>query len=184
MPQSASSNRKPILHTIASIISSNNLEKIDILDLGIGRGNFGKIIKESIKIPVKIIGIEVWEKYRNKKWDYYDKIIINDISKYLKENRQKYNVVLLIDVLEHFTKEEGRKVLGNILKIVNKAVIVSTPITPYPQRAVKGNPHEIHRALWRGNELIQMGFQQVACKQVFCFAWPPIAKLAIFVYKK
>lgn len=184
MPQSASCNRKPILNAISNIIFSENLESIDILDLGIGKGNFGKLIKENIKIPTKITGVEIWEKYRNKNWGYYDEVIITEIYKFLKEDKRKCDIILLIDVIEHFTEEEGKVVLRNVIDTAERAVIVSTPITPYPQKAIGGNLYEEHKSIWTDAKLTALGFRAIDRKRIFGLFWPPFAKIGIYIYKK
>jgi 2-polyprenyl-3-methyl-5-hydroxy-6-metoxy-1,4-benzoquinol methylase len=59
-----------------------------------------------------------------------------------------YDLVLLIDTLEHLPQDQGHSLLHSLLSR-NQYVLVSTPNSPYPQGAVHGNELETHRSEWR-----------------------------------
>lgn len=188
MPRSSSFNRKPIINEIFKLKSKNKLE---ILDLGIGCGNFGKLIKDS-RINASIIGVEVWENYKNKKWEYYDKIVISEIISFLKKNKKKFDVVLLVDVLEHFNKRDGEIVLSEIKKITKRLSIISTPITKFSQDSYKNNLFEKHRYFWNERKLEDFGFKMIFSRwiptffiwKLWPFSWPLFSRLGVFVYNK
>lgn len=184
MGASNSSNQKPILTLINKTVSSKNLKKIEILDLGCGYGNFGKLIKKNIKIPVKITGVDIWEKYRNRRWSYYNKIVIKDIKDFLRKNKKKFDIVLLIDVLEHLDKKDGERVLKKIIKISRKAAIISTPVAKYPQKKVFGNPYEKHRYIWKESEILKKGFKRIMNKRILMVYWPFTSKLGVYCIEK
>lgn len=58
----------------------------------------------------------------------------------------KYDLVLMVDVLEHYLEADGYDALRAALKISPK-VLISTPIG-YPQGESHGNPHERHVSDW------------------------------------
>ena len=68
----------------------------------------------------------------------------------------RYDLVLLIDVLEHFSKEEGVWLLNNLLSN-NKGILISTPKKPTAQKDVFENIFETHKSLWKKEELISFG---------------------------
>jgi len=185
MPVSDPHNQRPTLDYIRNKIESDDLKSLEILDLGIGVGNFGRIIKEFVTIPTKITGVDIYDGYRNEQWDYYDSIIVGEIRDFLKQNKKKYDVVLLIDVLEHFDKDVGKEVLESIIKQADKALILSTPITRYPQGPYDGNAYEEHKAVWSNKEILNMGFKKLYSRWMRTYAfWPPISKLGVYVFEK
>lgn len=169
MPKSKRYNKKIILDLVSRIEEN----PVEILDLGIGCGDFGKLIKKNNSREYDITGVEIWEKYRNKKWDYYDSIIIEDIRDFVK-NKKEYDVVLLVDVLEHFNEEDGRVVLEDIVSLSRELTVVATPTTNYPQGEFLGNPYEKHKYFWSHKKLEDNGFDRIAHKQVFTFSLNPM----------
>ncbi|MBU1704391.1 MAG: class I SAM-dependent methyltransferase [Nanoarchaeota archaeon] len=149
MPASASENQLPIIKEIL-----RHKGNISILDIGIGWGNFGKLIKDQMP-QAKIIGVEVWPKYNNYQWDYYDQVIIQDIRQCLTSLRY-FDIILAIDVIEHFPKDEGAGLIKQLRAKTNN-LLVSVPIIDYPQGPYAGNPYEIHRAQWKPQEMLTLG---------------------------
>jgi hypothetical protein len=157
MPTSDGHNILPIIIEVA------RLNPKTILDLGIGFGKYPVILREYLDIAygrikqkdwkVKIYGVEGFEDYRSPCWDVCDYILPHDFSK---GTYAGFDVVLMIDSLEHLDKETGKKVLENLL-LGNRNVIVSVPDGDYPQGAVNGNEFERHRARWREHEFVHMG---------------------------
>jgi len=182
MPRSYYSNRKPILKSIIDHINSENLTHISILDLGIGCGNFGKLIKKKLDVEIKLSGVEIWEKYENNKWDYYDEIIISDIRDYVKQTQQKFDIILFIDVLEHFNQEDGKNIITSLIRMTKRKLIISTPVTNYPQGSYRGNPYEEHKYFWSENEFEEFGFKKEFQKWIPTFSLRPLfSRLEIWV---
>jgi hypothetical protein len=136
-----------------------------VLDLGIGCGKYGVLCREYLdgwfqrfkrhQWQVRIVGVEGFPEYRNPAWDLYDTILIEDFSKkYV--SYTGYDLVLMLDSLEHVDKETGLKLLAS-LRENNKAVIVCVPEGDNPQGPACGNDFECHRATWTGAELATLG---------------------------
>lgn len=74
---------------------------------------------------------------------------------------REFDVVLLIDVLEHIDKKRSREILRQAKKIARRAVIVFTPLywddnhEAYedPGGFYHGNPHVFHKSLWAVRDL-------------------------------
>src|SRR5215211_5535758 len=136
-----------------------SVKPFSVLDVGSGFGKYGVLCREYLelwdgreeyKFLRRIDGVEVFENYIN----MYTENIINLVNNL----DYSYDLVLLIDVLEHFSKEEGILLLNNLLK-KNKGILVSTPKKPSPQQDVFGNAFEIHKSLWKKEELSTLGKQ-------------------------
>ena len=129
-----------------------------ILDIGVGFGKYGVLLREAMDIPyerydkrswlLRLDGIEAFPYYRNPIHDYvYNSIRYSPVEDCLVD-LYDYDVILLIDVLEHFPKERGVTLLNKLLEHTNKALIVSTPINPAPQEEYLGNAREAHLSNW------------------------------------
>ena len=97
----------------------------------------------------RIEGVEIWEPYRNPMWGCYDVV---HIENFIWNPPAGYDLVLMVDSLEHLDPENGRKFL-NLIVQQNRHVIVSVPNGPMPQNEpVYGNPHERHLTTYYGLE--------------------------------
>ncbi|VVB76149.1 Ubiquinone biosynthesis O-methyltransferase [Candidatus Tiddalikarchaeum anstoanum] len=189
MPYSDLFNRKPVLDFVSSKI--NNKKKFRVLDLGAGLGLFGELLRKKFKNNLWIDGVEVWKKYKNFLWKNYDKVYEENIEDFLLKNKKKYDLILLIDVIEHFDKAKGFKII-NLIKKYGDSILVSTPITYFPQGEAFKNPYETHKSLWSKKELEKEGFKLIKSKRVlqdltkiFQFKNCPLsAELGVFSYEK
>jgi hypothetical protein len=130
-----------------------------ILDVGCGFGKYGFCAREILEtwkhIEPQIDAIEGFEPYIGELQRLvYNKILIMDAIEGLKLCDDKsYDLVLAIDILEHFTKEGGYVFLRE-LKRVGKTVIISTPKLVLDQGPLFENNYEIHKTQWNKNEIV------------------------------
>lgn len=129
-----------------------------ILDVGIGFGALGFLIrdyyeaKEGLRFSkdewkIKIIGIEIYRKYISNLQRYlYNQILIGDVFEKL-PTLGKFDVVLLGDIIEHFEKEDGHRLLTELFRHT-KNIVISTPYGYKAQGKVGDNIHEAHRSGW------------------------------------
>ncbi|MBG9544726.1 hypothetical protein ABE29_18770 [Cytobacillus firmus] len=144
---------------ISEILKIIEIERpTSILDIGIGYGKYGYLCREILELPyqryfkedwvVTIDGIEGFEQYKNPVHEYaYDNVYYGNAKNLIKEVGS-YDVVLFIDVLEHFEKHEGIALIEEILAHTNRSLIVSTPIYPSEQGEYIGNELEEHKSRW------------------------------------
>ncbi|MBU1173547.1 MAG: hypothetical protein KKD44_28600 [Proteobacteria bacterium] len=104
----------------------------------------------------KIVAVEGFEGYITAIHQaIYDEIYVENVLDFLEriqDTGTRYDLVLLLDILEHFMKEEGQRVL-QLIDNISKHRIVSTPVNFYAQGAVMGNELERHLSLWKPNEI-------------------------------
>ncbi len=121
---------------ILEIIESVNPKKI--LDIGSGFGKFGILARElylSVKaeqtgdiLPVDDLIIDCAEeaKYFYNQ-PYHNRIYSNhwhgDVMEMTKDKLESYDLILLIDVVEHWDKEQAKE----WLKRINTNILISTP---------------------------------------------------------
>lgn len=131
---------------------------MSILDIGVGFGKYGVLCRETLEVPhgryykdqwqVRIDGVEAYEGYRNPLHDYvYDRVYYRDIRELIGQ-LPSYDVVLLIDVIEHMSKDEGLFLIKQIMQHTKKALLVSTPLQPSAQEQYMSNQYEAHRSRW------------------------------------
>ena len=130
-----------------------------ILDIGMGFGKYGVLSREYLEFydeqdnyldwKRRIDGIEAYEGYLTPIHDFiYDNIYVDNAIDVLPTLEIKYDLILMIDVLEHFDYDEGVMLLEECEKL-GKNIIISTPLRVGNQKGIFGNPYETHRSQWR-----------------------------------
>jgi len=157
MPTSAEENKLPVMNLLKQLKCKN------ILELGVGYGQFGPKIR--IEIPgSRLFGIEIFEPYFSKiPVNCYERLFNDDIRTFDYENKMgdvDLDAILIIDVLEHLTKQDALELLGKLEKI-SKHIIISVPIIDVEQGEFLGNKWEEHKYQWKINEMLELNY---SCK--------------------
>jgi hypothetical protein len=140
-----------------------HINPMSVLDIGTGFGKYGVLCREYLELwdgrknysqfLRRIDGVEVFGDYITPLHKFvYNNIYINDIVQVLDKIESRYDLVLLIDVLEHFEKHQGEFLLHKILHN-NDGVLISTPKKPSSQKDAFGNVYETHRSKWTKGDL-------------------------------
>ena len=154
-----------------------------VLDVGIGNGKFGFLCREYLRYwkpgappPVRVDGIEAFPAYVGPlQRAVYDHVYIGDAAAVLPTLPDDgYDLVLLIDVIEHFTREQGAAILAHCRR-VGTVVIAGTPGRFEPQGDAHGNAYERHLSFWSRKDLLELGASLVlpAENTVAAFARSP-----------
>lgn len=145
------------------------LKPRSVLEVGIGCGKYGALLREYLtvwdhyfepwgSVQLRIDGIEIHELYASSPaWACYDHVLIGDARELVPTLTTRYDLALMVDVLEHFEPAAGVELLEALLNAAD-AVLVGLPATFVPTVEVWHNPHEIHRAGWTAQELEAAGF--------------------------
>jgi|SRR5580692_4353659 hypothetical protein len=145
------------LHGFSDIaIEIQRIAPRSVLDLGVGFGLYGVLCRQIMDGQDgrcdpstwrgSLEGYEAWANYRNPAWGVYNRIEIEKFNL-----RRDFDLVLMIDSLEHMPEKQGRFLLRWIVGC-NKHVIVSVPNGLMVQGATFGNPYEEHRWTFNGTE--------------------------------
>jgi hypothetical protein len=145
------------LNEIVRLIVLTNPKKI--LDVGVGFGKYGFLSREYLELSDgqekynkwkrRIDGIEVFKGYITPIHELiYNHIYIGNAINILPTLKTKYDLILLVDVLEHFNYKEGVKLLEECKKR-GKNIIISTPKKIGSQKKTFGNPFETHKFQWQ-----------------------------------
>jgi len=141
----ASSNDQLMKYLISTIKPGNTL-----LDLGCGPKLYSNPFKE---VCEKVLTIDAWESINP---DIVADLETADLLLLL--NNQKFDYVLMIDFIEHLSKEAGMRLIENVKKITLKNIILLTPLEEIwddnhknvndPSLWCYGNIYDMHKSLW------------------------------------
>jgi hypothetical protein len=167
---------------ISAIVGyAHQLQPMSVLDVGAGMGVYGFLLRTHLELinlfeidgatarlrdrsgwQRRIDGIEGFAGYITPVHEYaYNRLILKDAFSALAEiPPDTYDLVLAIDILEHFDKEAGKRFLAECRRVSRKSCLVSTPKEFIPQE-VEANPLEDHRSHWLLPELQECGFTDV-----------------------
>jgi len=158
---------------ILSKIRKINPKKI--LEIGPGFGKWGVLIREYLEVYknlrfhkkdwlIQLDAVEICPYYKNKLKDFiYNHVYWRSVQKFIeKPPETDYDLVIMIDVLEHMNKKEGSRVLQGLQRISNN-LIVEVPGVLYSKISKwhKINPYEDHKCCWNRKELENIGFQTI-----------------------
>lgn len=138
-----------------------------LLDIGVGFGKYGFLAREYLEVwdhtkpysrfTRRIDGIEIFPEYLTPLHSFiYDEVFEGNATDVVPTLERSYDLVLVIDVLEHFPPDEGRKLLQTLLER-NRAVLVSVPRDLGDQEDVFGNEHEAHQGIWSLKDFRALG---------------------------
>lgn len=154
MPTSYRENIPQVLEIIEEVKPKT------ILDVGVGRGKYGHLVREYFP-SIQIDGMEVFEEYITAAHrQHYRNIHIGDaVGGVWKKNIFKYDLILLIDVIEHWPKPEAKCWIEYVVSLGAK-VLISTPHTDIPQGAVNGNEWEAHVSHWNIRDFTSFNYKE------------------------
>lgn len=150
-------------NTIKAIFEREGLwklgEDITILDVGCGLSFRSKFIPASLRV-----GVDIYDKY----FDFIESDVPYAVVKYdIRQLRdifvkKSFDLVIILDVVEHLTKEESLKLIKDCESIARKAVIIETPEGFIYQNidilGHGGDEYQTHRSGWEVSEFNEMGY--------------------------
>lgn len=154
------------------IISNVPFGSYTVLDVGIGKGVFGYLLRAERLINGYLVGLDIHCSYLNivKYHRVYDDLVLCDV-RFLPFRDGSFDLVIATEVIEHLEKKNGMRLLDNIEHIARKRVIITTPNGFMPQGPLNGTKTEIHISGWhvrdfknRGYRVLGIGFK--LCKAI------------------
>jgi len=152
------------INKIVQIIRTVNPQKL--LDIGMGFGKYGFLAREYLELwdgreryndwTRTIDGIEVFEDYvTGLQRLIYSQILIGNAIDILPNLTEHYDLTLLIDVLEHFGKEDGIKLLKECIEHSDN-ILISVPNDIGNQGDAFDNIYETHRFQWESHHFVEI----------------------------
>ncbi|MGH9124825.1 MAG: class I SAM-dependent methyltransferase [Acidimicrobiales bacterium] len=131
------------------------LQPTRVLDIGPGYGKWGFLVREALDFMPGRLAPERWQvtidgvdafPYASPILDWvYDKVTLGSALDVV-DGLRGYDLVILGDVIEHFEKRDGFRLLRALLAH-NKNVLISTPFDFFEQE-IADNPYEQHLSCW------------------------------------
>jgi len=135
------------------------IEPKRVVDIGVGFGRWGMTLREFAEVwfnrvlphqwEIDIEGVEAFEgsivDYHR---EFYNRIHIGDALDVLPGLEGGWSLAILGDVLEHFYKSDGERLLADLVERADY-VMVNLPLgEDWPQEDMYDNPYEEHKAVW------------------------------------
>ena len=135
-----------------------------ILDVGTGLGKLGVLGREYLEGHSdksnwrrRIDGIEGFAPYISPIHSFvYDQIFMGEAQTIVPALNTHYDLVLLIDVIEHFEHQSGQAFLSELCRHTDN-ILLSTPKQFFKQDAVFGNALEEHKSYWVVQNFLSLG---------------------------
>lgn len=143
----------------------NDLPNLEtVLDLGCG-DNSSPVSKQVLEIPAeRLISVDTYgptlQRLHGKETKATrHKIVKMLIPSYLAETTEQFDVVLMLDVLEHFRKDIAMGILECLEFLARRRILIWLPLGECPQGVLDKNPYQCHLSRWSAGELEELGFR-------------------------
>jgi SAM-dependent methyltransferase len=140
-----------------------------ILDIGCGSNSPIQHLKRGFQYTVGIDGHKHSLYLSRKAGLHDDYICANLFDVDMLFRKKSFDCVILLDVIEHFKKEDGLIILQKLENIAQNRIIVFTPNGFQPQEEHSGNPYQKHLSGWSVSEFIGLGYRVIGIN-----GWRPL----------
>jgi SAM-dependent methyltransferase len=140
-----------------------------LLDIGCGANTPLRHLRQR---PARLVGVDgfqpsIDQSRASNYHDDYTKADLLDIDQSFEAN--SFETVVALDVIEHFTKEDGFKLLERMEQIASHKVVIFTPNGFQPQNEHSGNILQRHLSGWSVQEMQDRGYRVVGVN-----GWKPL----------
>lgn len=129
---------------------------ITVLDVGVGNGKYGLLAREYLGDRLaRIVGLEAERRYLARfPWLHmlYDDLLPFGVETLPETYFAGFDLVLMVDVLEHLDVADGARLLG----MIGPPVIVCTPRNYFENPEAVEYPTESHRSHWSVDALVDV----------------------------
>lgn len=130
-----------------------------VLDVGPGRGKYGVLLREYVADVGTIHAVEAWSDYITPRLEaIYDLVIPRDVMELTTDGLAFYDLVLMVDVIEHLTHDDGEA----LLDCITGSVVICTPRDYFQNPEARTIWTEDHRSHWKVEEFQAMSRCDVA----------------------
>jgi hypothetical protein len=144
-----------IFHTLVYCLKRELKDCDSVLDLGCGPDSPVKYCNVPYSVGVEAFKLYLEESKRKK---IHTEYLLEDITK-VNFKSKSFDAVIMIDILEHLEKEQGRKLLKKVEKWARKKIIINTPNGYLPLKSLDKNPFQLHRSGWIFEEMNKLGYK-------------------------
>jgi len=140
-----------------------------LLDVGCGANT--PLSHLSVR-PARLVGVDGYQpSIDNSRANHYHDDYVNSDLLAIDQAFEpgSFDVVVAIDVIEHFTKEDGYRLLEKMENVASRRVVVFTPNGFQPQNEHSGNVLQRHLSGWSVEEMEQRGYRVIGVN-----GWKPL----------
>lgn len=135
-----------------------------VLDLGCGYGGLMKAISRDESWEVTGVDADSSSLQSARNTPAYKYLIKGDLETVVRgliKKKQKFDVVLMSQVIEHLTKQKGERILDLIEKLVIKRIVITTPngFMEQIEESLNGNIHQEHLSGWQKEDFAKRGYE-------------------------
>jgi SAM-dependent methyltransferase len=130
-----------------------------ILDVGCGRGLPMKVMNRQKKFYS--VGVDLFMPYLKeaKKERIHDEYVLCDVC-CLPFREKSFDVALCLEVIDHLSKNDGRKLLKELEQVASAQIIMSAHVGFHPLvEGIDDNPLQVHKSGWMPKEFKSLGFK-------------------------
>ncbi|MBI3558924.1 class I SAM-dependent methyltransferase [Candidatus Gottesmanbacteria bacterium] len=157
-----------------------------VLDLGCGPDSPVKFCRQI----TYSVGVEIFKPYL-KKSKIHNKYVLGDIRK-VNFPKKSFDAVIVLDVLEHLPKNDGRKLIKKMENWAKKKIVINTPNGFYPQKDKDQNSHQRHLSGWEISELAKLGYKakgmaglkQLEARRNIFFVFSAVSQIFTYFFPK
>ncbi len=145
-----------LFHTSVYCLKRELADCQSALDLGCGPDSPVRFVK-SIQYSV---GVEPFEPYARDSESHgiHTELMRADLRS-LRWPAKSFDAVLLLGVIEHLPKHDGKTILALAEQWARKKVVISCPNGFLPQGTVDENPYQSHQSGWTAAEMAALGYR-------------------------
>jgi hypothetical protein len=141
-----------------------DLSRLCCLDLGSGPGDT-VLARQILEIPWRrLIQVEAFPPYvrrlseKTARSPHRDIRAIRIEESFKTLRKGEADLILLIDVLEHFGRGRALNLLVRAERRAARGVVIFSPVGDVPQEALDGNALQRHRSTWQPDDWIWLGY--------------------------
>lgn len=140
-----------------------------LLDVGCGSDSPIKYFKKKFGFTLGVDGFEPSIKESRQKGIHNEYRCMDLLEIEEKFGANSFDCVLSSDVIEHFPKKNGLKLINQMESIARNRVIIFTPNGFVPQYEHSGNYLQRHQSGWTSEEMINLGYDVIGIN-----GWKPL----------
>ena len=144
-----------LIPTLDTELDRNLRDCSTVLDLGCGPNSpVGALNYLSSRVGVEPFGPYLELAKSRGTHDQFHQKLITDLD----FEPNSFDAVIMIDVVEHMTEEDGLNALRLAEKWARKKVIINSPNGYIPQKSLDGNSLQEHKSGWSYSKMKELGY--------------------------
>ena len=166
-----------------------NMQNLRVLDVGCGYGETGLYIRTRTykRGWCHLEGIEIFPEYYDlqMRMGIYDGLHLGDASNMAHIQSNYYDITIAQHVIEHLSKDNGKRLLSEMERVTKDRVIVCTPNGYTESGPLDDNEHNNHLSGWCPGDFVALGYNnKIVTKNVNSRLLQLFAKTVFTIQRK